>query len=142
MNIEQRYPHNFDNKDIIVMLPAAKEICSSIVSSPSPHAKSSTIQGSCKHPSCRINSWSYTHLASFPCEPKPSLYFGFSMRSGTTGVISNTAFNRSLTTWSCPVLPASLISFILVSASLFASSSAFLLPLVCYRRRIQQIFAC
>ena len=47
-------------------------------------------------------------------------------------MISKTAFNRSLTTLSDPFLPASLISFILISASLFASSSAFLLPLVCY----------
>jgi len=73
-----------------------------------------------------------TMLFSSSLSPRSESYLGTSTRSGTTGLISNTAFNKSLTTLSCPFEPWDLISFILDSASLLASSSAFLLPLVCW----------
>lgn len=49
-----------------------------------------------------------------------------------SGFTLNTAVRRSWTTLSWVFLPASLISLILASASLSASSSACLLPCVCY----------
>lgn len=51
---------------------------------------------------------------------------------GGTGCGLVTAFNRSSTTFDPDLLPISLISRSFPSVSLFASSSAFLLPLECY----------
>jgi hypothetical protein len=76
-------------------------------------------------------SHSRSNIPCPPSPPNPPAYFGFSIRSGTTGLTSNTAFKSSFTTSSVPFLPASLIPLIWSSASLFASSSAFLFPLVC-----------
>ena len=53
--------------------------------------------------------------------------------SGTSGFTSVTTLNNSSTTLSPVLPPASLIFFNCSSASLSASSSAFLLPLVCYK---------
>lgn len=50
---------------------------------------------------------------------------------GATGFTSNTALSRSVITLSWLFLPDSLISLIFCSASLSASSSAFLLPCEC-----------
>ena len=55
-------------------------------------------------------------------------------RSGTSGFTSVTTLKRSSTTLSPVLFPASLIVFSCSSASLLASSSAFLLPLVCCRQ--------
>ena len=52
--------------------------------------------------------------------------------SGASGCTSTTAFRRLSTTWSPCVFPDSLTSRIFASVSRSASSSAFLLPLLCY----------
>ena len=57
---------------------------------------------------------------------------GAATLSGTSGFTSMITFNKSSTTLSPLSLPSFLISSTLFSASLAASSSAFLLPLVCY----------
>ena len=57
---------------------------------------------------------------------------GASALSGTSGFTSVTTLSKSSMTLSPVLLPASLICFSCSSASLLASSSAFLLPLVCY----------
>ena len=56
---------------------------------------------------------------------------GAATLSGTSGFTSMITFNRSSTTLSPLSLPSLLMSSTLFSASLAASSSAFLLPLVC-----------
>ena len=61
---------------------------------------------------------------------------GLATLSGTSGFTSVTSLSRSSTTLSPVLLPASLIRFSCSSASLLASSSAFLLPLVCYIRHV------
>lgn len=53
------------------------------------------------------------------------------MRSGTCGLTFATPPSRAWTTSSLPFSPASLIAFTCTSASLLASSSACLLPLLC-----------
>ena len=59
--------------------------------------------------------------------------------SGTSGFTSVTTRSRSSTTVSPVLLPRSLICFSCSSASLLASSSACLLPLVCYPSSIHQL---
>lgn len=59
--------------------------------------------------------------------------------SGTSGFTSVTTLSKSFTTLSPVLLPASLICFTCSSASLLASSSAFLLPLVCYPSPVDQL---
>jgi hypothetical protein len=64
---------------------------------------------------------------------------GAATLSGTSTSTSVTACSKSSTTLS-PFVPfASLIAFTFSSASLLASSSAFLLPLECYKRYRQRI---
>lgn len=83
------------------------------------------------------------YIGSFDSQPAPSrcglsvghaLHEEYYDRSGTSGFTSVTALSKSLTTWSVPSFPIDLISFNFSSVSLFASSSAFLLPLDCYSR--------
>lgn len=62
----------------------------------------------------------------------PSSQWPNHVDGGGTALTSNTALSRSLMTLSWLFLPCSLISLILSSASLFASSSAFLFPWECY----------
>lgn len=57
---------------------------------------------------------------------------GAATLSGISGLTSVTALSKSSMTLSPVLFPASLICFSCSSASLLASSSAFLLPLVCY----------
>lgn len=58
----------------------------------------------------------------------------YAVAEGGSGLTSNTPLKRSLTTCSWFSLPFCLISLIFASASLFASSSAFLFPCECYKR--------
>jgi hypothetical protein len=60
------------------------------------------------------------------------IYAGTSIRCGACGFTSVTPFNSALITSSDPDFPACLISFTCDSASLLASSSACLFPLVCW----------
>ena len=77
-----------------------------------------------------------------PLPPMPIHHaFGGALTlSGTSGFTSVTTLNNSSTTLSPVLLPASLIFFNCSSASRSASSSAFLLPLVCYRSQKKIIF--
>lgn len=68
--------------------------------------------------------------------------FGVSVRPGTSGFTSVTILIRSSTTLSPDFPPASLMAFICSSASLRASSSAFLLPLVYYSRGGVLVMSC
>lgn len=61
-------------------------------------------------------------------------------QTGGTGLTLNTAFSRSSTTLPWLFFPAALISRILASASLSASSWAALLPCVCYVHWISSVF--
>ena len=63
---------------------------------------------------------------------------GAATLSGTSGFTSVTTLSNSSITLSPVLPPASLIFFNCSSASLSASSSAFLLPLVCCQRRTYQ----
>ena len=75
-----------------------------------------------------------------PFSPSPQsshhAFGGALTRSGTSGFTSVTTLKRSSTTLSPVLFPASLIVFSCSSASLLASSSAFLLPLVCCRQTL------
>lgn len=70
---------------------------------------------------------------SVPIHPPPSPIYRYSRLRlhAATGFTSNTASRRCLTTTSWFFLPASLITSICFSASLFASCSAASLPLLC-----------
>lgn len=68
----------------------------------------------------------------------PYLYAGAATLSGTSGFTSITTRNSSSTTLSPDFPPTSLIFCICSSASVLASSSAFLLPLVCYHHGIRR----
>ena len=71
-----------------------------------------------------------------PPQPPHRAFGGAFTRSGTSGFTSVTTLKRSSTTLSPVLFPASLIVFSCSSASLLASSSAFLLPLVCCRQTL------
>lgn len=95
-----------------------------------------------------ILPWLVVNLAIHPALPLAPFEAPISLSSshthnphshalvGTVGLTSNTALSRSLTTFSWLFLPDSLISLIFCSASLLASSSAFLFPCECYRREV------
>ena len=86
---------------------------------------------------------SYNAHPALPHKDSPPVHIyhafgGAATLSGTSGFTSVTTLNNSSITLSPVLLPASLIFFSCSSASLSASSSAFLLPLVCCQRQTYQ----
>ena len=87
---------------------------------------------------CQLYMYSQVPIRLFSClaQPHDHAFGGALTLSGTSGFTSITTLKRSSTTLSPLSPPSFLISSSFLSASLAASSSAFLLPRVCCRQGI------